>query len=167
MARLLNNSWHSFSIAHVLPSLGLTLLSIPLVPILEEIGWHGYGFDRLQEKYSALTAALIFGLLWGIWHTPAFLLQKSVFNLVSYFPYVFHAVIISIYFTWIYNNTGRSTLSAILFHIVIEICANTNLMPFDQSGSVHYGALLVVFATIIIYVYNHKTLTAQPQSGTI
>ena len=34
----------------------------------EEIGWSGYAIDPLQNKYGALKASIILGIIWAIWH---------------------------------------------------------------------------------------------------
>lgn len=34
----------------------------------EEIGWSGCAIDPLQNKYGALKASIILGLVWAIWH---------------------------------------------------------------------------------------------------
>src|SRR5579864_3008761 len=39
----------------------------------EETGWRGFALPRLLTLHSPLTAALILGVIWGIWHTPAFI----------------------------------------------------------------------------------------------
>jgi uncharacterized protein len=36
----------------------------------EEIGWTGYAFPKMCRKASALTASILLGLLWGLWHRP-------------------------------------------------------------------------------------------------
>lgn len=159
IAALLSGYWRIFFFTHKLPSLYLTLLSVPLVPILEELGWRGYVLDRLQEKYSAFASSIILGVMWGLWHTPAFFLQSSIFNLMPFAFYVFHAVFISFIFTWIYNNTGRSTLSAILLHIVLEFCANTTIIPWDRPEAKYNLGVLVVFVIILSYIYGYAKLS--------
>ncbi|GAB4393653.1 MAG: type II CAAX endopeptidase family protein [Gammaproteobacteria bacterium] len=159
IAAILSGYWEMYSFSHKLPSLYLTILSVPLVPIFEELGWRGYALDRLQEKYSAVTSSLILGALWGPWHLPAFFLQGSIFGLMSFLSltfwlYMINTVAITVCFTWIYNNTGRSTLSAILFHIVLEFCANTGLIPWDRSEHVYNVALWIIIAIILTYRYS-------------
>lgn len=163
LAALQSGYWDSYSFTHKLPSLYLTLLSVPLVPVLEELGWRGYVLDRLQEKYSALISSIILGALWGAWHLPVFFLQDSIFGLMPFaslmfWLYMFHEIVISIVFTWIYNNTNRSTLSAILLHIVLEFCANTGMIPWDRPEHLYNVALWTVFAIVITYLYGAKKL---------
>jgi membrane protease YdiL (CAAX protease family) len=163
LAAILSGYWNVYSFSHKLPSLYLTILSVPLVPVLEELGWRGYVLDRLQEKYSALRSSLILGALWGPWHLPAFFLQGSIFGLMpfaslTFWLYMFHAVVISVYFTWIYNNTARSTLSAILLHIVLEFCANTGMIPWDRPEHLYNVTLWTVLVIVITFIYGSKTL---------
>lgn len=37
---------------------------------LEEIGWTGYALPKLLEKFNALAAGVLLGLLWSLWHLP-------------------------------------------------------------------------------------------------
>lgn len=163
LAAILSGYWNVYSFSHKLPSLYLTILSVPLVPVLEELGWRGYVLDRLQEKHNALISSLILGALWGPWHLPAFFLSGSIFGLMpfaslTFWLYMFHAIVISVYFTWIYNNTGRSTLSAILLHIVLEFCANTGIIPWDRPEHLYNVTLWTIFVIVITFIYGSKTL---------
>ena len=36
----------------------------------EEIGWRGFLFPALSQRFSYVKAHLLVGLIWGIWHTP-------------------------------------------------------------------------------------------------
>ena len=38
--------------------------------ILEEIGWTGFAFPRMQVRFGALVGAIYLGLLWSLWHLP-------------------------------------------------------------------------------------------------
>ena len=38
--------------------------------LLEEIGWTGYAFPKMCQNASAVTASILLGLLWSLWHLP-------------------------------------------------------------------------------------------------
>ena len=44
------------------------LASNLIMNVWEEIGWRGYALPTLQRKYSALTSAVIVGVMWSLWH---------------------------------------------------------------------------------------------------
>lgn len=164
LADMASGYWNTFSFSIILPTLFLTILTVPLVPIIEELGWRGYVLDRLQERYSALISSIIVGSFWGFWHLPVFFLKGSVFNLMpvgslTFWLYPLNLTLISILFTWVYNNTGRSTLSAILLHITMELVANLKIFPwYNKQGSLYVCLFFFVAATIITGIFGSKTL---------
>lgn len=96
-------------------------------PVPEELAWRGFALDRLQDRMSALQASLVLGAAWALWHVPLFFIpgtfqaglefgsQRSLVFLSSMVP-------LSVLMTWVYNNTERSTLSAILVHFSGNLC---------------------------------------------
>ncbi len=34
----------------------------------EEVGWSGYIIEPLQNRYGALKASLVLGIIWAVWH---------------------------------------------------------------------------------------------------
>lgn len=34
----------------------------------EELGWSGYIIDPMQNRYGALKAGVILGIIWAVWH---------------------------------------------------------------------------------------------------
>lgn len=96
-------------------------------PLPEEIGWRGFALDRLQGRMSALNASLALGSVWAIWHVPLFFVPGSFqesLSLGSFRSVVFlvSMVPLSVLMTWVYNNTDRSTLSAVLIHYSGNLC---------------------------------------------
>jgi uncharacterized protein len=63
----------------------LTTANIVIDPGLwgEETGWRGFALPRLLTRLLPLTAAIVLGVIWAIWHAPAFLvsgLTQSNYN---------------------------------------------------------------------------------------
>ncbi len=87
---------------------------------LEEIGWTGFATPRLLNKYNALTAGFILGLLWACWHMLADF-SGNISAMGAGWPLwfiTFWILPLSAYrilMTWVYSNTG-SLLVAQLMH---------------------------------------------------
>lgn len=151
----------------------LTLLSQPIAivptfvfilllqgPLPEEFGWRGYLLDRLQLEHSALTASLILGSLWALWHLPLFYLGYLPFPFWAYF---FAVVALSVLITWVYNNTGGNLLSALLFHatfnLAIQLFPPMSLSGGDTRGFLILAALYVLAAGSVVALSGAQTLT--------
>ena len=137
-------------------SANLWLYIIPyfLVEIItngEEMGWRGYVLPRLQAKYSALTATVILGLIWGFWHLPKFLAH---FDLTVFAWFMLHIMAYAFILTWLYNNTQGSLLMAAISHAV----SNTfgvffpiaNTASSDQLGAYIIYVVLECLAAVIL-----------------
>src|SRR5215470_3175396 len=85
-------------------------------PVPEEFGWRGHALDRLQARWSALTSALVLGVVWGLWHLPLFFLSAAGIYTLPFGPWLAQVVASSVLVTWLYNSTGRNLLVALLWH---------------------------------------------------
>jgi len=100
-------------------------------PVGEEFGWRGYALPRLQNKYGALIASLVIGLIWGFWHLPSFFAPSGVVGVLTasiglvFIPlYILGTIANSIFMTWLYNKSKASALIAgIVFHAAINFWA--------------------------------------------
>ncbi len=134
-----------------------------LAPTLEEFGWRGYALDRLQLRWSALVSSLILGFFWALWHLPLFFIKGTYqYSLgvgsLAFWTFMISVIPITIFFTWIFNNNGRSTLSAILFHIMIDVTAE--VFSITERAYTYFVVLTVMAAIAITMIWGAKTLTA-------
>ncbi|MCA9924691.1 MAG: CPBP family intramembrane metalloprotease [Anaerolineales bacterium] len=116
----------------------------------EEFGWRGYALDRLQQQHSALTASLILGLMWGLWHLPLHFIAGTTQEIIPVYQFVLQQMGLAILYTWLVNNTRGSILVAALFHAIANVSAAA--VPFwtaDLGRWLNFG-ILVVLAGIIV-----------------
>jgi len=132
-------------------------------PLPEELGWRGYALDGLQARYNALFSSLILGVVWALWHLPLFFMKGQwhhdvlKFGTLDFWTFIFSPIFLSILFTWIYNNTNRSTLSAILFHFMCNFSGN--LIPLTEQGRLYSLILIIILSVVVTLIFGPKTLT--------
>lgn len=105
----------------LIPLLTLAFFVFWFGPLPEELGWRGFALDRLQMRNTALVASLVLGAVWALWHVPLFFVPGTFqfeLGLGSLRSWIFllSNIPLSVLMTWVFNNTSRSTLSAVLMH---------------------------------------------------
>lgn len=111
---------------------GTVLVILVVGPLPEEIGWRGYLLDRCQIRWSALTSGFAVGLVWAAWHAPLFLMPGyfATFDFApSPAPFATNVLLISIVYTWVYNNTERSVLALVWFHFMENFVGQMTSLP--------------------------------------
>ena len=130
-------------------------------PIPEELAWRGYALDGLQIKWKALTASIVLGLAWTVWHLPLFFIEGSYqhglgLGTSQFWLYMLDKVPQSILMTWLYNNNRRSTLSAILFHFMVNLVGE--LFDLTLRAETFYILLWIVAAIGVTIVWGPERL---------
>jgi membrane protease YdiL (CAAX protease family) len=148
-------------------SLIASILFATLIPFIEELGWRGYVLDRLQEKRSALISSLILGVVWSLWHLPMFFIEGSYqaglgIGTLEFWLFFLSIVPLTFVFTWIFNNTGRSTLGVILFHAMVNFTGE--LILLSKNADTIYNLLWFVAAIVITAVWGTRTLTGKKEA---
>ena len=148
-------------------SIILSILFASLFPFIEELGWRGYVLDRLQEKYSALVSSLILGTVWSLWHLPTFFIQGSYqaslgIGTPAFWSFFAGIIPLNFAFTWIYNNTSRSTLAVILFHSMVNFTGE--LIALSERADNLSIALWFVVAIGITILWSIKTPARQKET---
>ena len=125
---------------------GLTLFPIFFVAALgEELGWSGYIIDPMQERWGALRASIILGVIWAAWHVVPFVqVPRSPVWIVSQCLFL---VAVRVLHVWLYNNTGKSVFGQAVFHAML----NVSWQLFPNNGS-HYNPHIAALAVVMIAV---------------
>lgn len=144
---------------HISPLILLVFLAFFFAAAGEELGYMGYAIDPMQKQLGALTAALIMGILWAIWHYPSMIELGQPVGLMI-FGTLF-TIAIRVLNAWLYNNTGGSIFAVILFHTI----GNTSRTAFPggrpafeiADASIGYS-LVVIAAVVVVFLWGTKTL---------
>jgi len=142
------------------------LFGIP-AGFFEEIGWMGFAFPKMREKLPALSAAVLLGLLWGLWHVPVIdylgtATPHGHYWFPSFLAFAAAMTAMRVLIVWLYSNT-KSVLLAQLMHT----CYTGSLVVFSPPGVTAaqevfcyalYAAALWLAVAIVALIFDAKTL---------
>jgi membrane protease YdiL (CAAX protease family) len=136
----------------VIPALALALFLGPI----EEFGWRGFALPLLQRKFAPFWSGLILGIIWMIWHTPAFLLDGTPQSGWAFAPFFIGGIASSIIFTAMFNSTRGSLFFAVLLHFQMNNPIWPDAQPWDN--------LLLGLVAIAVIWFN-RDMMFKPGTG--
>ena len=125
----------------------------------EEPGWRGLALPKLEERYTPVSATLVVGVVWALWHLPLLATGTTeLHGLASFVELVpttavriLNIVGVAFVLTWIYNATG-SVLLAIIAHTGFNT-ANSTLVPLPlETVSAGDSTTVLVVTTVVLWV---------------
>jgi membrane protease YdiL (CAAX protease family) len=145
----------------------------------QELGWTGFLMPRLQARYGALTSCVIRAALGAIWHLPLFLYSRRQLPALEDFPYagwiaqkgflvavgalLLFQLTWSIFYTWVFNNTGGSLLLVAILHgseiWVAYWMMSAGIDPNNLDNYWGYGAVMVAIAILIVVTTGSRNLS--------
>jgi uncharacterized protein len=123
--------------------LGALAFMMVLGPV-EEFGWRGVALPLLQRHLAPIWAGLLLGLIWGLWHLPAFFLSGTPQSAWGLMPFVIGSVAVSVILTPFFNSSKGSILLPALFHFQLNNPLWPDAQPFDTYFFVA-AALVVIW----------------------
>jgi membrane protease YdiL (CAAX protease family) len=133
-----------------------------LIALGEEPGFRGFALPRLLVGRSALSAALILGVLHAIWHIPLFIFGSDP-------PLVAIVVICgAVLNTWLFNHTNGSVFLAMLLHASIHLMTgifNPLFTGADAQSHMVMQAVVFVILAILLPVLSGKELGRKPEAS--
>lgn len=125
--------------------------------LFEELGWMGYVFEPMSNRWNALNASLILGSIWAIWHLPLYILAGQDPLWVA--GQIISLIGIRTIIVWIYNNTGKSVFAAILFHAVYNVFTLMVTSFYTSTGHLLTSILIIITTIAIALLWDPNTLT--------
>ena len=137
-------------------------------PIGEETGWTGFALPYLQKRFRPWLSAVILGVLWAIWHLPAFFVPSEMgsFNPVNFVFFVLSSIFIRIVWTWVTNNAQGSGIAGILLHAssnAVSLALIPNLLPVPTPDQMAVSGLLLLgfmfLLSVVLLLFTHVRLS--------
>ena len=147
---------------------GLVMLFV--IASFEELGWRGYAFNSLQSHpKSFFKAALLFGVLWSLWHLPLVLVKdtyqyqitkENIWFALNFFISVIPLVILV---SWIWVKNRMSILAAVLIHFLVNV--SQEAFSTTQSTKCIETVLLIAVTAVIVLLDRRLFFFAPNQMG--
>ncbi len=146
----------------------IVFLIFCILQVSEEFGWRGYALERLQTRWNATVSSIALGTIWAIWHLPMFFSQGLGHHdkHLPFGQFLATLVLVSLFITWLQNNTNGSLLPAFALHAMVNLSGE--VLPLiekseeiqgDYTSWIIANVLFLVLAIIVLVVWGPKTLT--------
>jgi membrane protease YdiL (CAAX protease family) len=101
----------------------------------EEIGWTGFAFPKMSLNLPPLRAAILLGLLWGLWHIPVINFLGTAVPHGSYWLHFFVAftaamTAMRVLISWSYAHTKSIPLAQLM-----HACSTGSLVVFSPPAA--------------------------------
>ena len=136
---------------------------------IEEVGWMGFAFPKMQSKRSILSTSIYLGSLHALWHVLAdFLGNYHAFG-EHWLPYIVgfsvFVVALRVLIVWVYVNTGSLLLAQLMhasstgfFGIIIPV----DIAPANRAIFYCVYALALSAVAVIVVARYRTSLRRQP-----
>ena len=125
---------------------------------MEEPGWRGFLQPALEEKLHFIVATLCVGIIWAVWHIPAWFVESIGTSSLNFLSFTLHCITLSFVMTTLYKLT-KCVFACVLFHSWVNALGNVFLMdyliPPPDLKMIIISALQII-AAIIICVFVDK-----------
>lgn len=120
----------------------------------EELGWRGFALPWLQSRMSALSASILLGMIWVLWHAPLWFAGLG-FEENPFLAYAITGISFTVLVTWACNNSRGSLVIASLFHLTLNISVNV----LESKALYIHAFLFLALAIIIVLIYGYSRLS--------
>jgi uncharacterized protein len=115
----------------------------------EEIGWRGFALHRMEPD-GWLRAAVVIGVLWGLWHLPYFFYKENFIALGvgGFVGYIVSITMGSILLSWMYRGSRYSILLVALWHGLFDFVSASPVA--EGMGNAIISGVVIVWVILIL-----------------
>jgi membrane protease YdiL (CAAX protease family) len=145
-ARATGDATSFISSTAILPTIGLQVITGAAG---EELGWRGFLLPRLGRQLGAMAAAVVMGILWALWHVPAFFTPGMPHQFMPMASFLLLVALFGVFLALMFNHAGESVLPTMLAHLSLNVTlaiggVNLTSVVFWRTMAAIYGAIAVV-----------------------
>jgi membrane protease YdiL (CAAX protease family) len=134
------------------------LISGLLAGLLEEYGWSGFAFPKLQARLGPRWAWIAMGFMVALWHLPLFFTPGQPQSDFDFLPFLLTLIAARIIFGWVYAATG-----SVLLTVLLHASGNTwsEVLPlgpprFDAAWLVEFLVFGAVAGVVVVKLLGHR-----------
>jgi membrane protease YdiL (CAAX protease family) len=127
-----------------------------LAGFCEELGWTGFAYPRMRERFGPLLAAVALGALWAVWHLPIVDSLGAAAPHGSAWPAFFGAFVglliaVRMLIAWVYDHTGSLRMAQLMHACstgALVVLSASHVTPFQEAG--WYFTYAVVLSIVVL-----------------
>ena len=131
----------------------IALIMFFLAALFENIGWMGYAFEPMSNRWGLFKSTLLLGVIWGLWHVPMYIFAIPEPEMIV--AQVIVLIALRFIIVWLYSNTGKSVFIAILFHAIYDVCII--VIPINIVVT---AIIMSISAALIFYFWSRNQKAA-------
>ncbi len=131
------------------PSTAEQMAALVVFSFGEELGWRGFAYPSLAQRFGPVNGSLVLGVVWALWHLGyAFSPVDGSFGLTGLMVSFIELPLYSVVIAWLFERSNRSLAVAVAVHMGAHV-DNAGLIPDSELRIRVLG--LVVLAIVAFF----------------
>jgi membrane protease YdiL (CAAX protease family) len=133
----------------------LIFIGFFIMAYLEEVGWMGYAFGRMQRSIGVRKTTISLSFIWALWHLPVYLIMFDDLWAILFMQLCLIGT--RVIMIWIFNNTNQSVFGAICFHAMYNVTLMIIPNFMLPQGTAVTCAIIMLVAVVVYFLPRPST----------